>query len=336
MKNVLFLIVFIFLFNSSYSWRSFQRFYAGAEEIGIGCAGVSDTGAESGIIYNLASITTLYSTNRNFIFSYEVFTTFKLIDILALKVDFDFDIFPFICFIYPEKDWGLSLSIENLFHSPETTTELYIRFIKVGFSYKILENLSIGIGCGPVLANENNGNAISFAYQAGILFKPLEKLHLGLSFLSPVEINWHTTPYGEKLKETYPMELNIGASYHILKEAILYFSMENSFLNQIKFIVDEKDTSPEWTKNGFLYLKPAIGLRFLERLTGGHLSIGVFMDYNATEYSVNPQYNITFGFRGYGKNFKYNLSFTDGFIIGLFYDKNIPNENININLSFYL
>ncbi|MGC8765993.1 MAG: hypothetical protein ACP5QT_08945 [Brevinematia bacterium] len=324
------------LLNSfSHSWRSFQRFYAGSEGIGIGTAYCGDASSDSGIIYNPAAVSSLYSTNKNFIFSYEIFTTFKVVDILALKFDFNFDVFSFVSFIYPKERFGLALSIENLFYSPETDTGLYLRFLKLTFSYLLLENLSFGFSVGPVIANELNGYTIGFGYQAGLLWKPLEKLQLGLSFLLPVELNWGTTRYGNKLYECYPMEIKIGGSYY-LGDSIIYFSLGNIFLDQIRFKIDDTDYSPLWITNAPLYLLPAVGFRFLERFTGSHLSIGFLMDYNATERNVNNQYYLTFGFRGYGKNFRYNFSLMDGFLINLIYNKNIPRENVNISLSFFL
>lgn len=327
-----FLLILILINPSLFAFRNFQRFYTGAENIGIGNAAVADSSSESTIVYNPSIIPALYSTNNSFIISYELFSTFKIIDILALNIKYDFDIFPFFSFIFPKENYGLSLSIEDLFYSPEASFDL--RFLKLSCSYKPLENFAIGFSPGFLVATENNGYGFGYGSQFSFLLKILENLQIGGSFLYLSQVEWDITPYGDKLIEKFPSEINFGGTFRINNDIFFYFSIANSFLNEISFNIDGTKTTPEWATN-LIYLKPSLGLRFLEKNTGGHIALGFFIDHYFTEKSIFNQYYLTLGFRGYGKRLKYNLSFTDGYIIGLFYQKNIPRESINISFSFY-
>ncbi|MEJ5283731.1 MAG: hypothetical protein ACP5Q5_01030 [Brevinematia bacterium] len=327
-----FLLIFILSTSSLFGLRNFQRFYIGAENIGIGNAAVADSSAESTIVYNPSIIPALYSTNSSFIISYEVFSTFKIIDILALNIKYDFDIFPFFSFILPKENYGLSLSLEDLFYSPEASFDL--RFVKLSLSYKPLENFVIGFSPGFLIATENNGYGFGYGGQFSFLLKILENLEMGGSFLYFSQVEWDITPYGDKLIEKFPNEINFGGTLKMNKDLFFYFSIANSFLNEVSFTIDGTKTTPEWATN-FIYLKPSIGVRFLEKNTGGHIAIGCFIDHYFTETSILNQYYLTFGFRGYGKRLKYNISFTDGYLINLFYRENIPRESINISFSFY-
>jgi hypothetical protein len=336
MKIKAFLILtFIFFSTFSYSWRSFSQFYCGADAIGIGTAYVGDASSESGVCYNPAGLVQLFQTNKNLFFSYEVYSSFKLIDIFAWNFKFDFDVFPFFFAGLLKEREAFSISLENLFYSPETDTEFYVRFLKFSFSYLLLDNLGLGVGVGPLFAMENNGFGVSFAMQGGILYKPFENFQSGFSFIYPFEVRWSKTFYGKSLNENYYSILSFGAVYKVSKEIFLYLSSEFPFYNQIKFTVDGNDYSPAWIKSGDFYFKPSVGIRFLERITGGHLSMGFLLDHNLTEEKIVNQYFLTLGFRGYGRNFRYYISFMDGYIISLFYRENTPRENINITLSFY-
>ncbi len=324
-------LIFIFLVTPLFAIRNFERFYCGAENIGVGNANISEV-SENSAINNPSIIPALYSTNKNFIFSYEVFSTFKIVDILALNFRYDFDIFPFFSIIIPKESYGFAISLENIYYSPDSTFDL--KFIKISLGYLISKNISVGISPGVLVGLENNGNGLSYGLQLSATWKLTENIQLGGYYLYLDQLEWNITPYGEKLREKFPDEINLGLTYKINKDAFFYFSIANSFYNQSTFILDEKVLTPSWNSN-FIYLKPFLGFRFLERITGGHFSLGCYLDYFITDSGILPQYRLTFGFRGYAKRLKYNISFTDSYIISLFYKENIPRENININFSFF-
>lgn len=103
--------------NSAFSWRSFNRFYLGADAIGTGGAYAGNASGPAALHYNPAGIVQLSDPDRTnrLIFSYEVFSSAEILDVLSWNVNFKFDIFPFLGLVYPTDKAVFGLSSDTLF-----------------------------------------------------------------------------------------------------------------------------------------------------------------------------------------------------------------------------
>ena len=321
-----------------WAWRSYGRFKLGGDANGIGGAYVGDASSEIALNYNPAGIVQIPQTrsNNTFSFMYEVYSSAEILDILAWDVKFKFDVFPFFSFVVLPGDIKTGFSVATLFAAPRSTGDLAVRSLKFTAAYSVLPNLSLGFGIGPVLAFEGKGYGISYAFNAGLLWKIMDGLQAGCAFQSPINLQWTSTDYGRSLSEVYPMIAEAGLAYAVNERFFLFGSLEYIDADSIRYVLNDTDYSPAIGDNPLARLHPHFGIRFLEEMTGGHISLGMMIDSVYNNTGSDNQYLLTAGFRAYGKNMVYRVSLVDGLLVGLFYPRNTREEKVTVSFSFYL
>lgn len=200
-----------------------------------------------------------------------------------------------------------------------------------------MNNLSLGAGVGPVLAIENSTYGLSYAYNAGVLWKPTDVLQIGLCFESPINMSWSTSATGITLNETYPFIIDLGGQYAFTETFFGFLGLDYTGIDSIRYILNGVDYSPQFNDgNPFSRIHPHVGIQFLEEYTGAHISLGFMMDSSYYDTGSINQYLITAGVRAYGKNLIFRASLIDALIIGLFYPGNVRDERINVEFNFLL
>ena len=328
-RIVLFLLVFC---QTAYCWRSFNVFQLGAEANGIGGAYVGEASSEIAIHHNPAGIVQMSS---NLSFTYEVFGSLIIQNLLEMKFNLKMDYFPFVALVGKLDNWRFGVSLSTLFDG-SAIDRLSIRSMKFTAAYPIFNNLSLGIGLGPVFAFEGNSWGISFAYNIGVLWKALPELQLGLTFHSPLDVEWNQPAIGYSLHESYPFRIELGAAYAIAPTINAYASLEYIDIDRIRYILNGSDASPQFDANLLSRLHPHIGVRILEEFTGAHLSFGLMTDSSYYATGSANQYLVTVGVRAYGKKVVFNASFIDSLLFSLINSDNSREEKLNISVSFEL
>lgn len=324
---------------SLYSWRSYNRFMLGADAIGTGGAYTGNASGPTALHYNPSGVVQLSKTSgtNRLIFCYEVFSSAEILDVFSWNVSFKFDAFPFIGLIYTTDKAVYGLSADTLFYSMPRGSDFTLRSLKFSWAYPLLDNLSIGAGVGPVIALENKGYGLSYIFNTGVLWKPLDIFQIGVSFQSAVDLSWTVSASGSVQTETYPYIIDLGVQYAFSETLYGFFGLDYTGIDSIRYILNGADYSPRFNDNNiFSRLHPHAGIQFLENNTGAHISLGLMMDSSYYDTGSVNQYLITAGFRAYGKNLIYRASLIDALLIGLFYPGNVRNERINVEFSFLL
>jgi len=187
---------------------AFLRFGAGARSLGMGKAYVGVSDDASATYWNSAGLTQLSQK-----------------EIVALHaILFEDTIYDFVSYAHPlEKSGTLGLGIVNL-HSSNfnyntsgedegTFSENEIAFI-LSYGRRVLDNLSCGVSLKFINQNFADHSDMGFGTDAGILYKPLSGLSLGLNLQNMIKPKL-------KLKtdtDTYPLSLNLGASYKMFND----------------------------------------------------------------------------------------------------------------------
>jgi TolA-binding protein len=187
---------------------AFLRFGAGARSLGMGKAYVGVSDDASATYWNSAGLTQLSQK-----------------EIVALHaILFEDTIYDFVSYAHPlDRSGTLGLGIVNL-HSSNfnyntsgedegTFSENETAFI-LSYGRKVVNDLSCGIGLKLINQNFADHSDMGFGTDAGILYKPLSALSLGLNLQNMIKPKL-------KLKtdtDTYPLSLNLGASYKMFND----------------------------------------------------------------------------------------------------------------------
>lgn len=187
---------------------AFLRFGAGARSLGMGKAYVGVSDDASATYWNSAGLTQLSQK-----------------EIVALHaILFEDTIYDFVSYAHPlDRSGTLGLGIVNL-HSSNfnyntsgedegTFSENETAFI-LSYGRKVVNDLSCGISLKLINQNFADHSDMGFGTDAGILYKPLSALSLGLNLQNMIKPKL-------KLKtdtDTYPLSLNLGASYKMFND----------------------------------------------------------------------------------------------------------------------
>jgi hypothetical protein len=322
-----------------FSWRAFSRFPIGADANGVGDAYVGDASDDTAAFYNPAGLvqcTNKLDMNWDATTGIAIQNVFDQINVRLDRLD-TFSFFGLTTYL---GDWHFATALSTEFFSSfNNATALSMRVGSVCASYPILSNLSIGIGIGPVFGFEGTttsagGWGISWAWNAGVLWKPTDELQFGACYHSGFDMNWYEPVGLVSLDETYPALFEAGGVWKMSKRLFLDFGADWLFVDEIRYIDNGVDDSPKFGNNLFTWLHPHIGIRFLEPVTGAHLSVGFMTDNSLFDGGNVPQYLLTAGFRFYGRNVVFSGSLIDAVLIGMVYSGNAPDERINVEISY--
>ncbi len=331
-KHALLLPLFLFFLNAPalFGWRNYNRFPLGADATGLGGAYVAEASDATALVLNPAGLPQL---PESIVLQYEVFSSFEFADPLAWNVSIRFDTFPFFGVVVPAGKFRWGVSVATLYHSLLGGNDLAVRYLSGAAAYPVLDNLSVGVSVGPVLATESTGFGFSWAWTAGVLWKALDGWQFGASFRSPVGLDWSRTVKGGTLREVYPWNLDAGAAVRVAETVFLYGQLEWIAMDSVAYVLDGTDYAPSFGSNPFARLHPGLGVRFLESVTGAHLSFGWRMDSSYSPAGSVDQHLLTAGVRAYGKNLVFRASLEDALLIGLFYPGNVRHEKITASFS---
>jgi len=217
-------VVFLLLFSVLYAAQGFQVNLQGQKQQGMGGAGTAVVQDAASIFYNPGGVAFLNNrsvnpgitptiakgafldanTNSVYRTTSPVGTPFAAYSVLALKdtsiLKFGLGIYtPFGSTVQWEDNWAGRFALTKL--------KLQVIFIQPTISYKISKKIGVGVGfiysSGSVnlqkdipLLNMNNefgkaelnGAARGFGFNAGLYFKPIEKLSFGLTYRSQVNM----------------------------------------------------------------------------------------------------------------------------------------------------
>lgn len=318
-----------------YSYRSYTRWKQGPEAVGIGGAYTADASSELSWIYNPAGAVQL--TNRLSI-NWEAATMVRVDDILTritVRLDRLETISYFGVHYSVNGQFKLGFSYSTLFYSYfENNNSLNVKPLLFSAAYKILPNLSVGAGAGLVWAYEQTGNAFSFTWNAGLLWSPVDNIQFGAFFTAPIALNW-INPYGlASLYEEYPAIMEAGAAWAFHPDWIGYASLEYRFVDGIRYNADGVDSSPVFGGNVLARLIPHLGFRFLERLSGAHLSFGFMSDAVYYQTGAQPIFHLTAGARFFGRNTVLTFAIVDSLLISAFYHANSRDEEFHVSFSY--
>ncbi len=108
----------------------------------------------------------------------------------------------------------------------------YQNSVQVFYARKIVEELSAGLGMEYIQYNLANINAYGLGGGLSVMGRPLPKLRLGLSVENiGMTLSWTSGDYwkqfdllGSSVKEKFPINFRLGASYLLLKDRLLLSS----------------------------------------------------------------------------------------------------------------
>ncbi|MGB8658761.1 MAG: PorV/PorQ family protein [Candidatus Zixiibacteriota bacterium] len=108
----------------------------------------------------------------------------------------------------------------------------YQNAVQLFYGRKILEQLSVGLGMEYIQYNLANIRAYGLGFGASVMGRPIPKLRLGLAVENVgMKFSWTSGEYwkqfdllGSSVKENFPVNLRLGASYLLLKDRILLSS----------------------------------------------------------------------------------------------------------------
>jgi hypothetical protein len=331
-KRLIITGIVILLGSTGHSWRAIGKYFLGSEANGIGGAYSGYADSELAVHYNPAG---LVQMKGKWTFMFEVSTGIYTYDLLAANFKLIPDFFPFFSTVVSVDGLKLGLSLTTLFDG-YTLESLYVRTLKVTAAFPIFDNLAIGAGIGPVFASESSGIGYGWSANIGVLWKLSDAFQLGVCFHTPVPVEWSNPIAGSSLSEVYPATLDAGISWNVSQSAILFFSLEYTLIDGIKYILNGEDRSPVFDSNLFSRLHPHIGVRFLEAFSGAHISLGMMIDSDYYETGGINQYLITFGVRAFGRNTVFHASLIDALLFSIFYPYNSTEERVNIGVTFQI
>jgi long-chain fatty acid transport protein len=114
-----------------------------------------------------------------------------------------------------------------------TYTNLQLMKFAPTIAYQVLPNLSVGtsfqINYSTLDLGEGASAAYSYGVQLGVLYKPLDQLSLGLTYISPQEAKYEnvarldafTPDKYQDLKLEQPQQVGLGVAYEFLKPRVL-------------------------------------------------------------------------------------------------------------------
>lgn len=326
-----FLTLFFLLLSAPlFSWRSYNRFHTGAAANSIGGAFVADGNADITAHLNPAGLTQIEDP---FSFSYEVSGSLFMPDIFAGNYYVELDYFPFFSFAATLGDWSVGASLSTLFDS-YGQTDLSVRLLSVSAAYPLSEKFSLGISLGPVFLKESTGNAVSFYGNIGALWALSKKLQLGISIQSPFQVNWNHPAYGSTLTERFPLIAEVGIAYEISKTVLGFFSLDYTSVEMISYTLNGEESLPNFSGDFFARVHPHFGIRFLEALTGAHLSAGFLIDSSYSNLGSENQYRLTAGIRFFGKRAIFDASVIDSLLLSWMVPYSDYEEEFNVSLSY--
>jgi len=327
MKKYLFL--FLILSSTAWPWRSYDRFYTGATANAVGGAFIAEASGELAAAYNPAGLVQL---KEHFTLSYEVYSGVIINDLLATSPRLKFDSFPFLAITSRIDKLHLAFSSSTLFADYDLSG-FSLRHIALSAGYSPLEGLSFGVSIGPALALERDSIGWGFAWQAGLLWKITTKLQWGLAFHSPISVKWTRTVLGNSLSETFPWIIDTGFSFELSRTSLLFFSAEFLNMDGVRFTLNNIDDSPHFLRGAFTRLHPHLGFRFLEPITGAHISLGFKIDSEYFDTGSRPQYQLTAGVRFFGHNAEFNAALIDSLVLSLLNPENTREEQLFLSVS---
>jgi len=108
----------------------------------------------------------------------------------------------------------------------------YQNAVQLFYGRKILDQLSLGLGIEYIQYNLANLNSYGLGFGFSVMGRPIPKLRLGgaVEHLG-MKYSWTSGEYwkrygfmGSSIKEEFPLNLRLGASYLLLKDKILFSS----------------------------------------------------------------------------------------------------------------
>jgi len=105
-----------------------------------------------------------------------------------------------------------------------TYTELQVMKFAPSLSFQLLPNLSLGLAVHidyeTLDLGDGGSTAYSFGFQPGIIYKPIDNLSLGLTYVSPQKatfdhvVDFDQNGYRDDLDLEAPQQLGFGLAYH--------------------------------------------------------------------------------------------------------------------------
>lgn len=325
-------LAFLVLSSPVWAWRQYRQYPLGADAMGIGFASVADAASETAMELNPAGLVQLQNT---FSFYYEASGFVKIPDILAVTPQVAFDTIPFVAFHIPFDDFRLGVSMQTLDHSVYIENSYTVRAFKVSAAFPLFHGFSVGLGAGPVLAQEGDAHGWGGSGQLGVLWRLSDDLKLGFSVFSPVPIYWEENVQGLELYECTPWSMEAGLAFRMNPGFSWYASLEWMGIDQIDYVIAGSNQKPSFSDSVLLRLHPHLGIRFLEPLTGGHFSFGFAVDNAYHAQGAEPQYLLTAGVRAYGKNSVFRAALSDGFLLGMLIPSNVREAAMTLSLSVF-
>ncbi len=329
-KYVLLMIILLFLSGSIYGWRSYSISLPGSDVNGVATATVGEAEGAMTIRVNPAGLV----QTGEMLFSYDFSSSLIIRDLFIGDWKIAFDTFPFLGWVGHVGNFPLGISLETLFEHNYINQPLQVRALRVSTALAILPNFSIGLAVGPLVGLEGGGWAVGWNVRAGLLWKPVQQVQLGLSFNTPFQLNWNQPISGATLSEDYPLLLEGGLVWQIRRRLRLYASLEYVGVSGIRYILDEVDRSPMLNAQWENSLHPKIGVRFVDPLFGSLLSFGMM---TASEYygsGGQTQYLLTAGIRANASWTVITASLVDSYLLKWVATENTGEEKIHIGISF--
>jgi len=188
----------IFLFIGFSLFGSFEKNETGAREQSLGNAIVALNNTPFALFYNPANIQSSASFN--------VYTSYR--NFYGLPGIYQADILANIS-VY---DIGSAFAVSK--YGNDLYSEMEIR---AGSSYRIAENLSMGMSLqGYFLSIKNYGGAQSWGLNIGLQYDYLEKLSIG-AFITNIN-----NPKIGSVQEELPQTFSLGFKYNLIERATLF------------------------------------------------------------------------------------------------------------------
>jgi hypothetical protein len=191
----------VFLLSCTTVWAAFDKKESGAREQSLGNAVVAMHNSAFALIYNPANIQSasafnVFTSYRNFYGVPEIYQA----DIIANTAVYNIPV---------------AIAVSKYGNDLYAETE-----ISAGGSYKIYDNLSLGISLqGYFLSIKNYGESQSWGINLGIQYNYLESLSIG-AFVSNIN-----QPTIGSIKEDLPQTFALGFQYRLMEKGTLYLEL---------------------------------------------------------------------------------------------------------------
>lgn len=336
------IVLFILLINSLQAeWRGYDVYRCGAKGLATGGAFTAIADDVSALYYNPAGLVQVEEIS---IF-YTLDSQLKL-TIIDPTMKITYMVPALIGCVIPFKNSSQTVFAISAY-SPfqrKIPNEFAVYKFAPQIATRITDTVSAGCNIGFCYATYDRAHSaygFGWSMQMGLLYTPIQALHLGISYQSKIAIDWGRHGQINDLQETFPDILTGGIAYLLTPKLIGSIDLEYQNWQGAEFKEDGVDTFPRNDlKTGFFKtIHPHVGIMFLEEKTGAHFRTGFYTDSFIQKvydhYENKTQVIWTIGIGAYAlRILRIEAALADSYLTHFLFKDNNQIETIQLTLEY--